>query len=61
MLHRPRNLRGSLERLSNCLEEAVSGNVNWIHLAQDVGQWLASLNMEMSLRVPRKVEHFLTS
>jgi hypothetical protein len=35
--------------------------VNWMHLAQDTDQFWAVVNMVMNLRVPQKVENFLTT
>jgi len=34
--------------------------VNWIHLAQDLGQWWALMNTVINLRVPYKAGNFLT-
>jgi hypothetical protein len=34
------------------LREIGWGGMNWIHLAQDVEQWWASMNTVMNLRIP---------
>jgi hypothetical protein len=35
--------------------------VDWIHVAEDKGQWRALMNTVMNLRAPWKGGHFLTS
>jgi hypothetical protein len=37
------------------------GRGDWINAAQDRDQWLTLVNMVMNLRVPKKLEIFLTS
>jgi hypothetical protein len=37
------------------------GDVDWIHLAQDMDKWQALVNNVMSLRVPQNAGNFLTS
>jgi hypothetical protein len=34
------------------LREIVFGSVDWIHLAQDVGQWRVVVNTVMNIRFP---------
>jgi hypothetical protein len=42
------------------LKDTESGDVNWIHLAQDMVQWQAH-DMVINLQVPQKVGQFLLS
>jgi hypothetical protein len=35
--------------------------VDWVHLAEDSGQWRAVVNMVMNLRVPEKAENLTSS
>jgi hypothetical protein len=35
--------------------------VDWMHLAQDMDQWQALMNMIMNLQVPLKAGNFLSS
>jgi hypothetical protein len=41
--------------------ERGSGDVSWIHPAQDMIQWQALVNSVMNLRAPEKTGNFLTS
>jgi hypothetical protein len=43
------------------LWEIMWEDVNWMHLAEDMGQWQALVNMVMYLQVPHKTGSFLTS
>jgi len=43
------------------LRETGWEGVDWMHLAQDMDQWLAVVNTVMKIRVPYKVGNFLTS
>jgi hypothetical protein len=41
------------------LREIGWESLNWIHLAQDRGQWWAVVNTEMNLLIPQKAGEFL--
>jgi hypothetical protein len=43
------------------LREVRWEGVDWMHLTQDRGQWQASVNTEINLRIPLKAGNFLTS
>jgi hypothetical protein len=43
------------------LRETGWSGMDWIHMAQDRGQWQALVNTVMNLRVPKNVGKFLNS
>jgi hypothetical protein len=43
------------------LREIGWGDVDWIHLVQERGQWLVLVNIVMNLWVPLMAGSFLTS
>jgi hypothetical protein len=43
------------------LRKVGSGDMDWIHLAQDRGQWRTLVNTVMNLLVPQNVGKFLSS
>jgi hypothetical protein len=63
------NLKRPLRRLRHRWEDNIRmylretgwEGMDWIHLAQNRGQWQALVNMVMNLQVPSKVGNFLTS
>jgi hypothetical protein len=58
-LGRPR--RRWEDNISVDLREIGFGDVDWIHLTQDRGTWLALVNTVMNLQVPKNEGNFLTS
>jgi hypothetical protein len=58
-LVRPR--RGWDNNIRKDLRKIVWEDVDWIHLVQDRDQWRALVNTVMNIRVPYKVDDFLTS
>jgi hypothetical protein len=53
-------LRNRWEDISMNLKETGYEGVDWIHLAQDMVQWWALVNIIMNNQVPLKVENFCT-
>jgi hypothetical protein len=58
-LGRPKRRRD--DNIEMDLKEIGLNDVNWIHVAQDRGQWRALVNTVMNLRVPQKTGNFLAS
>jgi hypothetical protein len=50
LLARPRRSWG--DKIKIDLRDIGSGDMDWIHLAQDRDQWRALVNTVMNLRVP---------